>query len=148
MSFGWIGLVGLFLVTIGYFLLIKWLYLWLQQQIGLKLNLIVSSGVTFLGTIVLLMAFGGHVLSLKPEPMSTINSTAQAKNLAEASNLKIVIDSSQAELIGHKIWLNETSGKLENLIVWNDGEDFVSSGIGHFIWFPEERSSPFQESFH
>ena len=70
-----------------------------------------------------------------------------SKNFAEPSKRHIVMNSSQAELIGQKIWLNEASGKIENLIVWNDGEDFVSLGIGHFIWYAENQSSPFEESF-
>ena len=30
---------------------------------------------------------------------------------------------------------------------WNTGEDFASLGIGHFIWYPEGRPGPFEESF-
>jgi hypothetical protein len=70
-----------------------------------------------------------------------------SENFAESSTRQIAISSSQAELIGYNIWLNETSGNRENLIVWNDGEDFVSLGIGHFIWYSEYQSAPFEESF-
>jgi hypothetical protein len=33
------------------------------------------------------------------------------------------------------------------LIAWNEGELFVSLGIGHFIWYPPNYEGPFQESF-
>jgi hypothetical protein len=59
----------------------------------------------------------------------------------------IHIPEHEAEVIGQKIWLNETGGKLENLIVWNTGESFASLGIGHFIWYPQGQEGPFQESF-
>ncbi len=32
-------------------------------------------------------------------------------------------------------------------MAWNDGENFASLGIGHFIWFPKDKPSSFQESF-
>lgn len=49
--------------------------------------------------------------------------------------------------IAAQIFRNETNGKLEYLAHWNDGEDFPSLGIGHFIWFPEHVDAPFDESF-
>lgn len=53
----------------------------------------------------------------------------------------------EAQAIGRKIWLNETGGQPENLIVWNDGEAFASLGIGHFIWYPPGKEGPFEECF-
>jgi hypothetical protein len=53
----------------------------------------------------------------------------------------------QARAIGHRIWHNEGLGKVENLTVWNAGEDFPSFGIGHFIWYPAGVNGPFEESF-
>jgi hypothetical protein len=38
--------------------------------------------------------------------------------------------------IGVKIWFNESGGSLIGLTAWNDGEDFASLGIGHFVWQP------------
>ena len=49
--------------------------------------------------------------------------------------------------IAARIFANETGGKLEYLTHWNEGEDFPSMGIGHFIWFPEGVDAPFDESF-
>ena len=49
--------------------------------------------------------------------------------------------------IAGRIFANETGGKLRYLVHWNEGEDFPSMGIGHFIWFPEGVDAPFDESF-
>jgi hypothetical protein len=56
---------------------------------------------------------------------------------------------SQEELqqIGDLIYINECGGKTENLVVWNEGEEFPSLGIGHFIWYPRGKDGPFQETF-
>jgi hypothetical protein len=57
------------------------------------------------------------------------------------------ISSKEAENIGHQIFINECSGKVEKLVWWNDGENFASLGIGHFIWYPKEEKGPFEETF-
>jgi hypothetical protein len=49
--------------------------------------------------------------------------------------------------IGHKVWVNECDGTISGLTSWNEGEDFASLGIGHFIWYPAGRPGPFEESF-
>lgn len=49
--------------------------------------------------------------------------------------------------IADLIFRNECNRKVECLVSWNDGEDFASLGIGHFIWFPKNSNAPFQESF-
>lgn len=49
--------------------------------------------------------------------------------------------------IGSRIYQNEALGKSEYLTHWNEGEDFPSLGIGHFIWFPEGVDAPFDEQF-
>jgi hypothetical protein len=49
--------------------------------------------------------------------------------------------------ISNKIYINECSGKAEQLMSWNEGEQFLSLGIGHFIWYPSGVTGPFQESF-
>lgn len=53
----------------------------------------------------------------------------------------------EVETIGHRIFLNECSGKSEKLVWWNDGENFASLGIGHFIWYPKKEKGPFEETF-
>jgi hypothetical protein len=49
--------------------------------------------------------------------------------------------------IGQKVWLNEGSGHVDNLISWNEGEDHASMGIGHFIWYPVDSVKKFEETF-
>ena len=66
--------------------------------------------------------------------------------LAAAQN-GISLTPAQAEDIGRRIWHNEGLGRVENLTVWNRGEDFPSFGIGHFIWYPAGVTGPFEESF-
>jgi hypothetical protein len=57
------------------------------------------------------------------------------------------LSDSQAHEIGRRIWKNECAGTVSGLTSWNKGEDFPSLGIAHFIWYPEGRSGPFQESW-
>ncbi len=52
-----------------------------------------------------------------------------------------------AAWVGRKVWQNECGGTIEGLVSWNTGEQFASLGIGHFIWYPEGTSGPFEESF-
>ena len=54
---------------------------------------------------------------------------------------------SDAETIGQKIWDNEGLAKRENLTVWNQGENFASLGIGHFIWYPSGEEPIYTETF-
>jgi hypothetical protein len=59
----------------------------------------------------------------------------------------ITLPKSEALRIGKKIWQNECNGTVSGLTSWNAGEDFASLGIGHFIWYPEGKRGPFEESF-
>ncbi len=54
---------------------------------------------------------------------------------------------SDALKVGKRVWQNECGGTISGLTSWNQGEDFASLGIGHFIWYPKERRGPFEESF-
>jgi len=49
--------------------------------------------------------------------------------------------------IADLIYANECNRNPDCLVAWNDGENFASMGIGHFIWFPQGSKAPFQESF-
>jgi len=49
--------------------------------------------------------------------------------------------------VGKRVWQNECNGTISGLTSWNQGEDFASLGIGHFIWYPKGRKGPFEESF-
>ncbi len=59
------------------------------------------------------------------------------------------LDLPQEELraIGTRIWQNECRGTLQGLVSWNEGEDFPSLGIGHFIWYPKGANECFEETF-
>ncbi|MDD5657417.1 MAG: hypothetical protein PHF00_09215 [Elusimicrobia bacterium] len=64
-----------------------------------------------------------------------------------ASTRGIDVPESDIERIGRRIWLNECGGTIAGLTSWNQGEEFASLGIGHFIWYPAGYEGPFQESF-
>jgi hypothetical protein len=59
----------------------------------------------------------------------------------------LTLSNSDAKQIGRKIWQNECNGTVAGLASWNEGEDFASLGIGHFIWYPKGVRGPFEESF-
>lgn len=57
------------------------------------------------------------------------------------------INYKELKKIGELIYINEAGGRVEDLIDWNEGEEFPSLGIGHFIWYPKGYEGPFEESF-
>ena len=57
------------------------------------------------------------------------------------------LNAAQKSAIGHKIWKNECGGTVDGLTTWNDGEEFPSLGIGHFIWYPKNFNGRFKESW-
>jgi hypothetical protein len=59
----------------------------------------------------------------------------------------IGLSHSDALKIGKRVWQNECNGTVSGLTSWNQGEDFASLGIGHFIWYAKGRRGPFEESF-
>lgn len=59
----------------------------------------------------------------------------------------VSIPPGELEKIGMLIFRNECGGKVENLTAWNEGEEFASLGIGHFLWYPEGKQYPFIETF-
>lgn len=59
----------------------------------------------------------------------------------------ISLSHADVQRIGKKVWENECNGTIAGLTSWNQGEDFASLGIGHFIWYPKDRRGPFEESF-
>ena len=60
---------------------------------------------------------------------------------------EIKLTNKQANFIAQKVWENEGAGLDKYLVHWNDGEDFASVGIGHFIWFSEGHTERFREVF-
>ncbi|MCG2677242.1 hypothetical protein L6386_01555 [bacterium] len=67
--------------------------------------------------------------------------------LAEAAAQGVSLSPQEVNWIGERVFENECASKDENLIVWNEGEDFLSLGIGHFIWHPVNGRYIFEESF-
>src|SRR5512133_2964427 len=59
----------------------------------------------------------------------------------------LTISHNGALKVGKRVWQNECGGTISGLTSWNEGEDFASLGIGHFIWYPKGRQGPFEESF-
>jgi len=59
----------------------------------------------------------------------------------------VSLHSEDARWIAGMIFQNECDLRTECLTTWNEGEDFPSLGIGHFIWYSEGQQSPFHESF-
>jgi len=49
--------------------------------------------------------------------------------------------------IAKLIFQNECASKDSCLTSWNEGEEFASLGIGHFIWYPAHSEKVFKESF-
>lgn len=84
--------------------------------------------------------FGGVGL---PFAVAATGLIALSPELAKA----IAISHSDAVKVGKRVWQNECNGTISGLTSWNQGEDFASLGIGHFIWYPKRRQGPFEESF-
>ncbi len=77
-----------------------------------------------------------------------MNCTVYAEPAVEAPLLeRVILTNEQLEWIGDKIFYNECGGRIEDLIQWNNGEYFLSLGIGHFIWYVKGNAGPFDEIF-
>jgi len=84
--------------------------------------------------------------TLRIIPASAVVLFVLAASIASAAP-QISLTDQEAEWIGDKIFQNECGGKDGYLVAWNKGEDFMSLGIGHFIWYPADKPGPFDESF-
>lgn len=49
--------------------------------------------------------------------------------------------------VADKIWQNECNRSIAGLTTWKKGEEFASLGIGHFIWYPENKIDRYEETF-
>ena len=81
------------------------------------------------------------VLTSCPSPVT------QSLSAAPVSTSKVQLSAAQRTKIANKIWQNESARKVSGLTAWNEGENFPSLGIGHFIWYPKGVQGPFTESF-
>lgn len=67
---------------------------------------------------------------------------------ANAADLHLtVLNETQKNWIGERIYQNETGGNPEHLTFWSAAEEFPSFGIGHFIWIPAGVNVPFEPTF-
>lgn len=66
---------------------------------------------------------------------------------AAAFSQEMTVSPQLIEDIAFKIFRNECGGNRTCLTAWNRGEEFASLGIGHFIWYPEDKEGPYRESF-
>ena len=62
-------------------------------------------------------------------------------------SIAFTVSPQDARVIAERIWRNECAGTAEGLTHWNQGENFGSFGIGHFIWYPVGVMERFQETF-
>lgn len=53
----------------------------------------------------------------------------------------------QLAALGKQIFANECASQNSCLTSWNEGEDFPSLGIGHFIWYQANQQEVFEETF-
>ena len=53
----------------------------------------------------------------------------------------------QMDWLGDRVFANECNRKFSCLTSWNEGEDFPSLGIGHFIWYRTQQNERFEETF-
>lgn len=68
-------------------------------------------------------------------------------SITNQSGVSLSLTAAQKAAIGKKIWQNESGGKISGLTHWNDGEEFPSLGIGHFIWYPKGFDGRWTESW-
>ena len=71
----------------------------------------------------------------------------QASESTEKKDIFSKISKAEVNAIGEKSFKNEAAGKKENLVYWNERENFPSLGIGHFIWYKQGEPGIFEESF-
>tara|TARA_B110000858_G_scaffold198436_1_gene264982 strand:- start:27596 stop:28411 length:816 start_codon:yes stop_codon:yes gene_type:complete len=53
----------------------------------------------------------------------------------------------QMAWLGDRVFANECNRQFSCLSSWNEGEDFPSLGIGHFIWYRAQQNERFEETF-
>ena len=96
---------------------------------------------------VLLVSCSLNSLSANLSASKKKSKPAQVSESAEKKDIFANISKAELNAIGEKIFKNEAAGKKENLVYWNEGENFPSLGIGHFIWYKQGEPGIFEESF-
>lgn len=74
----------------------------------------------------------------KPTPAITANPQAIKTYQATLTPKPPVQD---LAWIAERIYQNETAGKPEKLLRWNESGDYATLGIGHFTWYPKNRQA-------
>lgn len=67
--------------------------------------------------------------------------------ISSASAQLPMLSTADFQWLGQQIYQNECNSSYQCLTSWNQGEDFPSLGIGHFIWFQAGQIEPFEETF-
>lgn len=80
----------------------------------------------------------------KPSKPS-ITETVEKEDKVEKADISIT--KRELNSVAERIFKNEAGGQKSNLVHWNNGENFPSLGIGHFIWYKKEQKGAFEESF-
>jgi hypothetical protein len=91
------------------------------------------------------MCYGVIVVVFMCWPLAYSSASEEARAIENTHSTDIT--DSQLNEIAQKIYQNETGSNPDYLIAWNEGENFASLGLGHFIWFPKGLDSPFTETF-
>lgn len=87
------------------------------------------------------------VSSCSPTGGQSPSQPSQPRPAAASPDAGATLSARQRRAIGMKIWQNESSGKVSGLTHWNEGEEFPSLGIGHFIWYPKGFDGRWTETF-
>src|SRR5690606_41055084 len=73
--------------------------------------------------------------------------TAEADDSTPVADISLALKPAQLDWVGRKIFQKECRGKLTSLGNGNEGEDFLSLGIAHSIWYPRGVNWRLRESF-
>jgi hypothetical protein len=65
----------------------------------------------------------------------------------QAAPLLPALDEPELAWLGERIFSNECNRVARCLTAWNEGEDFPSLGLGHFIWYRAGQQEAFTETF-
>jgi len=58
-----------------------------------------------------------------------------------------LLEKRDLQWLGDRIFRNECNRRAECLTSWNEGEEFPSLGIGHFIWYRADQAEIYEEAF-
>jgi hypothetical protein len=68
-------------------------------------------------------------------------------SLGSTAQTTIELNDDQLDWMGQQIFRNECNNNPSCLTAWNEGENFPSLGIGHFIWYQAGQQEIYTESF-